>query len=138
LKLVYIRKSLVVIVFYIINCNIMLDVFIYTICFCKESGPKKYIGTWVVLGEVRVASLFLKDIRDFRYICLGSVSCVECFLYPFFFVLFLFAIVLSVLLRYTDSDCHFGIFKLFLLLVSMLLPWVQLTCFITLISIVYT
>ena len=32
-----------------------------------------------------------------------------------FFVLFLLAIVLSVLLRYTDSDCPFGIFKLFLL-----------------------
>jgi preprotein translocase subunit SecG len=31
------------------------------------------------------------------------------------FVLFLLAIVLSVLLRYTDSDCHFNIFKLFLL-----------------------
>jgi hypothetical protein len=30
------------------------------------------------------------------------------------FVLFLLAIVLSVLLRYTDSNCHFGIFKLFL------------------------
>jgi hypothetical protein len=30
------------------------------------------------------------------------------------FVLFLLAIVLSVLLRYTDSDCSFGIFKLFL------------------------
>jgi hypothetical protein len=32
------------------------------------------------------------------------------------FVLFLLAIVLSVLLRYTDSDCPFGIFKLFLIL----------------------
>jgi hypothetical protein len=31
------------------------------------------------------------------------------------FVLFLLAIVLSVLLRYTDSDCPFGIFKLFFL-----------------------
>ena len=30
------------------------------------------------------------------------------------FVLFLLAIVFSVLLRYTDSDCPFGIFKLFL------------------------
>ena len=30
------------------------------------------------------------------------------------FVLFLLAIVVSVLLRYTDSDCPFGIFKLFL------------------------
>jgi len=27
------------------------------------------------------------------------------------FVLFLLAIVLSVLLRFTDSDCHIGIFK---------------------------
>jgi len=31
------------------------------------------------------------------------------------FVLFLLVIVLSVLLRYTDSDCPFGIFKLVLL-----------------------
>ena len=23
----------------------MLDDFIYTICFCKEPGPKKYIGS---------------------------------------------------------------------------------------------
>ena len=30
------------------------------------------------------------------------------------FVLFLLTIVLSVLLRYTDFDCPFGIFKLFL------------------------
>jgi hypothetical protein len=30
------------------------------------------------------------------------------------FVFFLLAIVLSVLLRYTDSDCLFGIFKIFL------------------------
>ena len=34
------------------------------------------------------------------------------------FVLFLLAIVLSVLLRYTDSDCPFGIFKLFLYLLE--------------------
>ena len=32
------------------------------------------------------------------------------------FVLFLLAIVLSVLLRYADSDYPFGIFKLFLIL----------------------
>jgi hypothetical protein len=32
----------------------------------------------------------------------------------FKFVLFLLAIALSVLLRYTDSDCPFGIFKLYL------------------------
>jgi hypothetical protein len=31
------------------------------------------------------------------------------------FVFFLLAIVLSVLLRYADSDCPFGIFRLFLL-----------------------
>jgi hypothetical protein len=29
------------------------------------------------------------------------------------FVLFLLSIVLSILLRYTDSDCPFGVFKLF-------------------------
>jgi hypothetical protein len=34
------------------------------------------------------------------------------------FVLFLLTIVLSVLLRYTDSDCPFGIFKLFLAKIS--------------------
>ena len=34
------------------------------------------------------------------------------------FVLFHLAIVLSVLLRYTDSDCPFGIFKLFSLRIS--------------------
>jgi len=34
------------------------------------------------------------------------------------FVIFLLAIVLSVLLRYTDSDYSFGIFKLFLQRVS--------------------
>ena len=37
------------------------------------------------------------------------------------FALFLLAIVLSVILRYTDSDCPFGIFKLFLYFV--LLCW---------------
>jgi hypothetical protein len=36
------------------------------------------------------------------------------------FVLFLLAIVLSVLLRYTVSDCPFGIFKLFLIYASQL------------------
>ena len=34
------------------------------------------------------------------------------------FVLFLLAIVLSVLLRYTDSDCPFGIFKLVLCVIK--------------------
>jgi hypothetical protein len=37
------------------------------------------------------------------------------------FVLFLLVIVLSVLLRYTDSDYPFGIFKLFLSFVLFLL-----------------
>jgi hypothetical protein len=38
------------------------------------------------------------------------------------FVLFLLAIILSVLLRYTDSDYPFGIFKLFLLLIWKICP----------------
>ena len=40
--------------------------------------------------------------------------CVCCVDRCLFFVLFLLAIVLYVLLRYTDSDYPFGIFKLFL------------------------
>jgi hypothetical protein len=46
-----------------------------------------------------------------------SDSPIEVFFCRSLFVLlyfFLLAIVLSVLLRYTDSDCPFGIFKLFL------------------------
>ena len=42
----------------------------------------------------------------FSFICMFSRS---------MFVLFLFAIVLSVLLRFTNSDYPFGIFKLFLI-----------------------
>jgi hypothetical protein len=38
----------------------------------------------------------------------------ECLLYSKSFALFILAIVLSVLLRFTDSDCPFGIFKFFL------------------------
>ena len=45
-------------------------------------------------------------VRITRYLVLYFVVC------PF--VLFLLAIVLSVLLRFTDSDDPFGIFKLFL------------------------
>ena len=48
------------------------------------------------------------------FVLLFSFMCMFCrslFVLLYFFLL---AIVLSVLLRYTDSDCHFGIFKLFL------------------------
>jgi hypothetical protein len=37
------------------------------------------------------------------------------------FLLLSFSIVLSVLLRFTDSDYHFGIFKLFLLVMVMMI-----------------
>jgi hypothetical protein len=40
----------------------------------------------------------------------------RCLSFLYFF--FLLSIVLSVLLRYTDSDCSFGIFKLFLLTIA--------------------
>jgi len=40
------------------------------------------------------------------------------------FVLFLLAIVFSVLLRFTNSDCHFDIFKLFLLNMTTG-PWIS-------------
>ena len=45
--------------------------------------------------------------------CYSIFSCMWIVVCPF--VLFLLAIVLSVLLRYTDSDYPFGIFKLFLM-----------------------
>jgi hypothetical protein len=54
---------------------------------------------------------FLKDIIIMKHLPSSRMSC--CRLSPF--VLFLLAIVLSVLLRYTDSDYPYGIFKLFLL-----------------------
>jgi hypothetical protein len=60
----------------------------------------EHLSSPPVFGGVRVTrSLVL-------YVCFVD----RCFLLSFFF----FAIVLSVLLRYTVSDCHFGIFKLFL------------------------
>ena len=59
------------------------------------------LSSFPFLSEVRVTpSLVL-------YVCFVIVIC------PF--VLFLLAIVFSVLLRFTDSDYLFGIFKLFLI-----------------------
>ena len=46
------------------------------------------------------------------------------------FVLFLLAIVLSVLFRYTVSDCPFGIFKLFLSRVRVALSFVCCVMFV--------
>ena len=60
----------------------------------------EHLSSPPVFSEVRVTRSLV-----FLYILLIVVC-------PF--VLFLLAIVLSVLLRYTDSDCPFGIFKLFL------------------------
>jgi hypothetical protein len=64
---------------------------------------REHLISLPILGGVRVTrSLVL-------YICFVD-RCLP-------FVLFLLAIVLSVLLRYTDSDYPFGIFKLFLVVV---------------------
>jgi hypothetical protein len=51
------------------------------------------------------------------------------------FVIFLSAIVLSVLLRFTDSDYHFGIFKLFLALIYVL--YVIVTSYIRRIFVIF-
>jgi hypothetical protein len=60
----------------------------------------EHLSSPPVFSRVRVTrSLVL-------YVCFLIVVC------PF--VLFLLSIVLSIFLRYTDSDCPFGIFKLFL------------------------
>jgi hypothetical protein len=57
------------------------------------------VHPWYFIGVRVTRSLVL-------YVCLLIVVC------PF--VLFLLVIVLSVLLRFTESDYPFGIFKLFL------------------------
>jgi len=54
--------------------------------------------------------------RKFAEILMQTLSfiCMFCRLLFVLLYFFLLTIVLSVLLRYTDSDCPFGIFKLFL------------------------
>ena len=82
---------------------------------------------WVPLVEQELSILLehLSSPPVFSGACVtrSLVLCV-CFVCPF--VIFLLAIVLSVLLRYTDSDYPFGIFKLFFIcLISwhLLLNW---------------
>ena len=58
----------------------------------------KHLNSTTVFSVVRVT-------RSLVFFCMFCRS---------LFVLFLLAIVLSVLLRYTNSDCPFGVFKLFL------------------------
>jgi hypothetical protein len=62
----------------------------------------------LTLLELLSSPPFLSGVRVIR----SLVLCVCFVVCPF--VLFLLAIVLSVLLRFTDSDYPFGIFKLFL------------------------
>ena len=68
---------------------------------CQEllTLPEHLSSPWFLVGFV------LLDHQFYMYVLLIVVC-------PF--VLFLLAIVLCVLLRYTDSDCAFGISKLFL------------------------
>ena len=63
-----------------------------------------------------------------------SFKCMFCisFFYPF--VLFLLAILLSVLLRYTDSGYPFDIFKLVFVLLIMLMFWKFKFCEVSLIK----
>ena len=72
------------------------------------------------IEHVSITNLFQELTTLFKNLKINSphLGTRKCKFYPF--VLFLFAIVLSVLLRFTDSDYPFGIFKLFLeyLLVS--------------------
>ena len=68
-----------------------------------------------------VEEKLLTHTEHYHWFLVGLVfldrSIVVCVLFwILLFVLFLLAIVLSVLLRFIDSDYSFGIFKLFLLL----------------------
>ena len=71
-----------------------------------------YIDTWRNLNRngLQFQSTWVHPRFLVRFIF--SFICMFC---RSLFVLLLLAIVLSVLLQYTDSDCPFGIFKLFLI-----------------------
>jgi hypothetical protein len=60
----------------------------------------------VIVRFVILVEMLTISVKDEYEDTKGAVACPV--------VLFLLSIVLSVLLRYTDSDCPFGIFKLFL------------------------
>jgi hypothetical protein len=79
----------------------MLNVFLF-----KPKLKLKFHGIIILSSSAPV----FNGVRVTRsldlYLCVVDLVC------PF--VLFLLAIVLSVLLRYTESDCPFGVFKLFL------------------------
>lgn len=107
---------------YVVILNSILCSHFYIDFFLTNRSFLLFAWTWVVLGEVRVASLFLKDIRDFRYICLGSVSCVECFLYPFFFAPFWFSLTFIYYLWMTKDD------KLTLFRQDIVLDWKSAPC----------
>ena len=72
-------------------------------------SPPIFSGIRVLPGFIwcrghKFATVLESCYSIFSFICMFCRSC---------FVLFLLTIVLSVLLRYTDSDCPYGIFKLF-------------------------
>jgi hypothetical protein len=63
----------------------------------------------LILPEHLSSSLVFSGVRVTRALVLCVCFVDRCL----FFLLFLLSIVMSVILRYTDSDCHFGIFKMF-------------------------
>jgi hypothetical protein len=69
----------------------------------------------MVLGFVWCSPPVFSGVRYTRSLVLYVCFVDRCLSFCTFFLL---AIVLSVLLRYTDSDCPFGIFKLFLMPLS--------------------
>ena len=85
-------------------CYLQFSLYIQYLIFISGyiyTFPTSFVDLQVLVGFVLLDLLF--------YIHVYVLQIVVC---PF--VLFLLAIVLSVLLRYTDSDCPFDIFKLFL------------------------
>jgi hypothetical protein len=84
----------------------------------SRSFPHSWLITGFVTRLTRRVSLVEQELLTLRSTWVHTRFLVG-LLYFFWilvyhFVLFLLVIVLSVLLRYTDSDCPFGIFKLFL------------------------
>ena len=76
----------------------LIDIFVYTCIYV--------FAAVIIVKNTCLVGFVLLDLQFYVYV-LQIVIC------PFVFCNFFFAIVLSVLLRYADSDYPFGIFKLF-------------------------
>jgi len=107
--------AIVQFVFLLFYSLIDIFVYIYTFSNCCSNHSKEHVSSGVRVTRSLVLCVCFVDR------CLSFCLFVFCFL----------AIVLSVLLRYTDSDYPFGIFKLFFKdLAIIFIVYKCITCFV--------